>query len=63
MKKLLHALVIDHSYNREILISLDNCLPFGIIPKTFPLPDIDTDSDESEDTDHNHEEPENDDNV
>ena len=54
-KNLLHALVIDHSYDREILISWDNCLAFGIIPKSFPLPDIDSDSDKQEENDNTNE--------
>ena len=61
-KKLLHALVIDYSHDREILISWDNCLAFGIIPKKFPILDLETDSDEDEDADHNHDEPDNSDN-
>ena len=35
-KKMLHCLVVDHSYDREILISWDNCILFGIIPENFP---------------------------
>ena len=54
-KKLLHALVVDHSYDREILISWDNCLAFGIIPKSFPYPDIDSDSDKQEENDNSDE--------
>ena len=41
-KKLMHALVIDEAYDREILISWIDCLAFGIISNIFPLPD-DTD--------------------
>ena len=44
-KKLLHALVVDHSYDREVLISWDNCLAYEIIPESFPYPDMDEDSD------------------
>ena len=47
-KKLLHALVVDHSYDREILISWDNCLAYGIIPESFPYLDMDEDSDNQE---------------
>ena len=54
-KKLLHALVVDHSYDREILISWDNCLSFGIIPKSFPYPDMDSDSDNQEENDNSNE--------
>ena len=63
MKKLLHALVIDHSYDREILISWDNCPAFGIIPNTFPLPDSESDSDENGNKDHNQDEQDNNENI
>ena len=51
-KKLLHALVVDHSYNREVLISWDNCLAYGIIPESFPYPDFDKVSDNQEENDN-----------
>ena len=36
---------MDHSYDREILISWDNCILFGIIPENFPYCFLDEDSD------------------
>ena len=63
MKKLLHALIIDQSYDREILISWDNCLAFGMIPNTFPLPDSESDSDENGNKDHNQDEQDNNENI
>ena len=44
-KKLLHCLVVNHSYDHEILISWDNCILFGIIPENFPYCFLDDDSD------------------
>ena len=49
-KKLLHCLVVDHSYDCKILISWDNCILMGIIPKSFQYcfleDDLDSDSTE-----------------
>ena len=39
-KKLLHCLVVNHSYDREILISWDNCILFGIIPENCQTPNF-----------------------
>ena len=36
MKKMLHCLVVDKTYDHEILISWDNCILMGIIPESFP---------------------------
>ena len=56
-KKLLHSLVVNHSYDREILISWDNCIAYGIIPDTFPYCFMDEDSDtENENVDSGKEE-------
>ena len=44
-KKLLHCLVVDHSYDCEILISWDNFILFVIIPENFPYCFLDDDSD------------------
>ena len=38
-KKLMQDLVIDHAYDREMLISWVDCIAFGIISNVFPLPD------------------------
>merc|ERR1711954_460289 len=35
-KKRLHCLVVDKSYDHEILISWDNPILMGIIPESFP---------------------------
>ena len=56
-KKLLHCLVVDHSYDCEILISWDNCILLGIIPENFPYCFLDDDSDSAnEDVEYNKEE-------
>ena len=52
-KKLLHALVIDHSYDWKVLLSWVNCISFGIITNIFPIPNTETDSDTYPDTDNN----------
>ena len=41
----MHCLVVNHSYDREILISWDNCIAYGIIPESFPYCFLDDDSD------------------
>ena len=47
-KKMLHCLVVDKTYDHEILISWDNCILMGIIPESFPYcfleEDLDTES-------------------
>ena len=47
-KKMLHCLVVNHSYDCEILNSWDNCILFGIIPENFPYCFLDDDSDSTE---------------
>ena len=60
-KKLLHCLVVDHSYDLEILISWDKCILFGIIPENLLYCFLDDDSDstnEKVDCDKEEENPE-----
>merc|ERR1712081_73036 len=58
-KKLLHALVIEDAYDREILISWDNCILMGIIPESFPYCNMEHDVDQQSNENHNAEEKEN----
>ena len=51
-KKMLHCLVVDKTYDHEILISWDNCILMGIIPESFPYCFLEEDL-ESESTEEN----------
>ena len=52
-KKLLQALIIDHSYDRGMLISWVDGLAFGIISNIFPFRE-DTDSEDDSKSDDNY---------
>ena len=49
-KKMLHCLIVNHFYDREILLSCGECLSYGMITNNCPYPMSEMDSEENEES-------------